>query len=90
VTANLLVNEVLEELILGIDWVSSNRCQWDFVAAKLQLLDHQIRVYEREARRMVRRVYVAESHILPAEHQEDLRVKMTWNTLTCYRLGIRA
>jgi hypothetical protein len=81
VTANLLVTEVLEELILGIDWLSSNRCQWDFGAAKLQLSDHQIRVYKREARGMVRRVYVAESHILPAGHQEDLRVKMTWNRL---------
>jgi hypothetical protein len=76
-----LVTEVLEELILGIDWLSSNRCQWDFGAAKLQLSDHQIRVYKREARGMVRRVYVAESHILPAGHQEDLRVKMTWNRL---------
>jgi hypothetical protein len=27
VTANLLVTEVLAELILGIDWLSSNRCQ---------------------------------------------------------------
>jgi hypothetical protein len=30
---------------------------------------------------MMRRVYVAESHILPAGHQEDLLVKMTWNRL---------
>lgn len=81
VTADLLVTEVLEELILGIDWLSSNRCQWDLGAAKLQLGENEIRVRKRAAREIVRRVYVAENHILPAGHQEDMRVKVTWNRL---------
>jgi hypothetical protein len=77
VTADLLVTEVLEELILGIDWLSSNRCQRDLGAAKLQLGDNEIRVGIRAAREIVRRVYVAENHFLPVGLQEDMRVKVT-------------
>jgi hypothetical protein len=28
--ADLLVTEEVEELMLGIDWLSENRCQWLF------------------------------------------------------------
>ena len=35
ITADLLVSDAIEELILGIDWLSGHGCMWDFGSATL-------------------------------------------------------
>ena len=60
VNANVVVSETMYKLILGIDWLSTNNCQWNFGAATLTIGQHTIRVYRRPTRNFVRRVYDAE------------------------------
>ena len=56
VMANVVVSESIEELNLGIDWLSSNNCQWDFGTAKLSFGNCVIPVYKRPTRSLVRRI----------------------------------
>ena len=72
----MVVTDALERLILGIDWLSTNGCQWDFGAAKLHLNGHAIPVYRRPSRAVVRRIYVAEEHTVAPGHQGHLAVKV--------------
>jgi hypothetical protein len=46
-SANLVVSDAIEELILGIDWLANNNCQWDFGAAKLRINKNEIQLYRR-------------------------------------------
>ena len=29
-TADLAVTEAIDEMVLGVDWLTQNRCRWDF------------------------------------------------------------
>jgi transposase InsO family protein len=80
-SANLVVSDAIEDLILGIDWLATNNCQWDFGTATLFLNGKEIQLYKRPTRAVVRRIYVAEDHLIHAGHQADVPVKLTWNTV---------
>ena len=75
-TVKAVVTDALEELILGVDWLSANKCIWDFGSATLRCQDKTLKIHRRTQRGFVRRIYAAEEIIIPAGHQRDVPVKM--------------
>ena len=76
-----VVTDALEELILGVDWLSANRCVWDFSRATLLCQDRTFKIHHRTPRVFVRRIYSAQEIILPAGHQMDVPVRMVLSGL---------
>ena len=35
--ADLLVSDEIEEIMLGIDWLTENRCKWHFVERQVEI-----------------------------------------------------
>ena len=52
ITAEVAVTDALEVLILGIDWLSYNRCKWDFATATLLLNNREVLLHKRSNRSM--------------------------------------
>src|SRR5208282_3083952 len=68
-SANVVVTEVLDDMVLGIDWLSTHRCQWDFGTSTLRLDGREIPVHKRPIQAVVRRSYVAEALVLQSGEQ---------------------
>jgi len=81
ITADLLVSEAIEELILGIDWLSDHGCMWDFGSAKLTFHGYSIPLHKRSGRICVRRIYAAEDCVLPPGTQTNIPFKATYSNL---------
>jgi hypothetical protein len=79
--ARLQVSDQLDEMILGIDWLSQNHCKWDFETKKLTIDDQQFCLSARPGRRFVRKVYVAESITLEPHSQRIVPVKMLMHSI---------
>jgi len=80
-SADVVVTEAIEELILGIDWLASKACRWDFEHARLGLGDRWVRLQSQPRQDQVRRIYAEGSMAVPAWSQVDLPVGVTWPTL---------
>src|SRR5208282_329200 len=78
-STNVVVTEALDELILGIDWLSTHRCQWDLGTATLKLNGREIPVYKRPTRASVRRIFVSDAQVLPPGHQNNVTVRVIRN-----------
>jgi predicted aspartyl protease len=81
ITTDFVVTEALEELILGVDWLTTNRRQWNFSTATLTLHGQEIELHRRTSRAFVRRIYVASDQIIPPRQQVNMPVKLTINSL---------
>ena len=79
--ADVVVTEAIKKLILGIDWLASKACRWDFEHARLGLGDRWVCLQSRPRRSQVRRIYAEESMAVPAWSQVDLPVRVTWPSL---------
>jgi hypothetical protein len=75
------VSEALDEVILGIDWLTQNRCRWDFGRGAIEVNGKWLRLYHRTARKAVRRIYAGETATIPAGRQMDVSVHITWPNL---------
>jgi len=40
--ADLLVSDEVEEIMLGIDWLTENRCKWHFVERQVKIKGRMI------------------------------------------------
>ena len=80
-TANVVVTDALDELILGIDWLAANWYQWDFGEATLHFNGCDIPVYKRPTRTVVRRIYVIEDQVVEPGGQSLLAVRIVRNGL---------
>ena len=63
--ADLLVSKDISELILGIDWLKSNRCHWLFEQATLVINGMPVRLKHRPSRACVRRIFVRDRVVVP-------------------------
>jgi len=70
-SADVVVTEAIKKLILGIDWLASKACRWDFEHARLGLGDRWVCLQSRPRRSQVRRIYAEESMAVPAWSQVD-------------------
>lgn len=80
-SVNAVVTEEIEELILGIEWLSANECQWNFGNATASIRGHDIKMHRRPSKASLRRIYVTEDYVIPPRHQGIVPVKATWNGL---------
>jgi len=79
--AHLLVTDAVEEMMLGIDWLSENGCQWLFDEKVLVIHGRTIVLKSRPSHATVRRVYVGEDTLVPPGFEAHLPVDLTWSSL---------
>ena len=79
--ADLLVTEEVEELMLGIDWLSENNCHWLFDQAVVVIRGKSVPLRRRPSHAAVRRVYVREDLVVPPGVEAHIPVRMTWSSL---------
>jgi len=73
-SAVLAVTNMVEELILGIDFLSTNAAHWDFANGRLLLGGRWVSLYQKVTADRVRRIYSAESMKIPPRTQADVPV----------------
>ena len=80
-SAAVAVTDAIDELILGIDWLTQEQCNWNFAESKLTLHGHTLPLYSRPVHARVRRIYIAKDQDVPARHQADIPVTVTKDNL---------
>jgi len=78
--AELLVSDVIDEMMLGIDWLTENACQWKFDERAIVIAGRQITLHSRPSRALIRRIYVEQPAVLPPRSVTDVPVRMAWNS----------
>ena len=56
VTAAVVVSEEVDDLILGIDWLSRHRCRRSFAQNLIEIDGEMVRLINRPRQNMVRRI----------------------------------
>jgi len=80
-SVTLAVTDAIDELILGIDWLSQNTAEWDFGKGELTLRGKRHPLQKKPAMDRVRRVYAADTVSISPMTQVEIPVKVTWPTL---------
>jgi predicted aspartyl protease len=80
-SVRVVVSDIMEDLILGIDWLRKYRCRWDFGKNLIEIDGCAVRLHGRSQQNQLRRIYVAEDTLLPARQQQEVRVIITLPTL---------
>jgi len=78
---NALVSEAVEDVILGIDWLTAYSVQWNFGSKTIVLDGKRITLSSRPLQNLVRRLYVTESVVVPPGHMVDVPVMATLRDL---------
>jgi hypothetical protein len=76
-----LVSDQLEECLLSYQFLVRNKCVWDFYQGIVSFGQKQIRVCHRPPVMHARRVYVAETTVVPKKTQANLPIKLSYNNL---------
>ena len=66
VSAKVAVTDAINELILGIDWLTQNNCKWDFEQSKFTINNITVKTLARRPDQSIRRLIVQEDAIIPA------------------------
>jgi hypothetical protein len=78
--ATFLVSEAIEEIMLGIDWLTEHSCQWQF--NKTLVVDGcPVKLLTRPSRIMSRRIYAEQDLTIPLNHEANIKALMTWSSL---------
>jgi hypothetical protein len=80
-SAEVVVTDAVDELILGIDWMSENKCRWDFGKSVIGFNGKSIQLHSRPAAGAVRRIYAENDVIIPAGHHTNVPVNVAWPDL---------
>ena len=75
--ANVSVFLVIDDFLLGSDWLEANGAKWDFATGRLHFGDCVIHTYRRTLGKVCRQVMVLENYIVPARHEANVPVKMS-------------
>ena len=78
--AELLVSDAIEEMMLGIDWLTRYGCRWKFDEKAIIVAGRKISLKSRPTRAFIRRIYAERSVVVPPWSVVDLPVKMAWNS----------
>ena len=79
--ADVLVSDSVDECILGYDFLRRNHCKWLFDDGILIIDGLSVKLKHRPSRCNVRRIYVGESVVIPAETQVNVPVVMPLSNL---------
>jgi hypothetical protein len=80
--AKVVVSDVIDKLILGMDWLTTQVCVRNFKKATLNIGVWQIPVRRRPAHSKVRRINVATEQTVPARSFKDIPMKLIWKGLS--------
>jgi hypothetical protein len=72
-----VVSPDVEELMLGIDWLSKYSCVWDFCGEQLIIDGQECRTSTRKGARKCRRMYVQNEVIVPARKETEVTARST-------------
>ena len=81
IQTRIVVSNVISEMILGIDFLSQNRCRWDFGRSLIELGGKWVRLRGRPGRTMVRRIYAQQNVSIPPKNVTNVPVKVMWSSL---------
>jgi len=79
------VSTVIEKPILGIGFLFSCECSWEFADKNIRIAGETVPVQERRAQRLVRRIYASQPVKVPARSQTNVPVQLrrpSWRTPT--------
>jgi hypothetical protein len=76
-----LVSNDVEEVILGYDFLTKNKCVWDFGSGEVQILGQSCKPFAKQNASRCRRLYVASDVVVPARQQVDIPVRATIGSL---------
>jgi len=82
-TTSVSVSPVIDELLLGSDWLVQNKCRWDFAAATVFVGDQLINTYQRKHTDVCRRIFVSEQCVVPPRHEANIPVRMMYDHIHC-------
>ena len=68
VTAAVVVSEEVDDLILGLDWLSIYRCRWSFAQNLIEIDGRTVRLISRPRQSVLKIIYAIENNVIPAEH----------------------
>ena len=80
-SAKLAVTRAVDEMILGIDFLSKYSATWDFGAGQLYLDGQSFPLQQRATMDRARRICTAESVCIPPMSQADVPVTVAWPNL---------
>ena len=75
-TADLLVTEDIDEIMLGYDWLVSQKARWHFDEKVMLLHGMTVNLKVRPSRKHCRRVYVRERISIPPNTEMNVPVKL--------------
>jgi len=79
--ADFLVSDEVEEIMLGIDWLSENHCKWHFSEKQTEICGRTVPLRSRPSICAIRRVRLKEDVCVPPPRTEaNVPVKITWNS----------
>jgi hypothetical protein len=82
VFAEAFVTEDIDEVMLGIDFLSKNKCVWDFARNTITIQGITCILSSRPAPMLCRRIFAVNDVVLPPKHQTNVVVRATLNSLT--------
>ena len=80
-TADLLVSEDVQELMLGYDWLVAQCARWHFDERVLVVRGKAIPLKVRRSRASVRRIYVRERTTIPSSTEQNVPIRMVHSSL---------
>ena len=77
----VVVSEAIDELILGIEWLQTNQCVWNFGSNTFAIEGHKGRLRCKKASRAVRRILVQDEIEIPGWHMQEVPVLISRSSL---------
>jgi len=81
IPTRIVVSRAISEMILGIDFLTQNRCRWDFGRSLIELGGKWVRLRGRPGRKTVRRIYAQENVSIPPRNLANVPVQVMWSSL---------
>ena len=81
-SVRVVVTEAITELILGIEWLQQNECEWDFGRNSFLINGHRGRLRYKGASRTMRRILLQDDVEVPGMHTVEVSVLVTRSSLS--------
>ena len=77
-----LVSDNVNEMILGIDWLNQEDCEWSFRRKSLVARGHVCQLFVRNSKKSkVRRIYAQENVTIPARQLATVSTRIVWSAV---------
>lgn len=77
-----LVSEYVDELILGLDWLETHKCVWDFGKRSIVIDGQSYKLFAHQPTWRVRRIVLHESVVVPARSECTIEADTVYADLT--------